>query len=426
MCPACINIWVRDLDNYRHLVEKISKCPPQYAKKDTRKINHGNKGVGLGNGHKKNENYVKFVFENRQYLRHDLKLCEKATQKILCYSNNFLHKKLKTEPGKLTFLQRSSRLIKLKSLIPIMDLPEMTCCKGNCVKLAKTHPLLLENWRERASSDQSEARRVIAEMLTPCRFNSRNCFKFIIYVTGCSFGTISKVNLHMKNSGGSREPPEHGLKRWWREQSRKNDAESSVEASGRSQHRSHLQNQSDHELEISFIHEDVPVSSAIGNNNVQINSSDPLLSIFPSQDFETIIYIEDWFMVYGLWFMVMICDEVFVDFAIFILMLFTANSKHVHGVANLKDSSNKENPVDELKGCQKTGMEVNQPSKLSRIEVFEEIARTTSWNAVMVSRDFKNLVVPVATIPPRLTGRERPWERHTFQAEGNRCEEEDP
>ncbi|KAG1686930.1 Glycogen synthase kinase-3 beta [Nymphon striatum] len=34
MCPACTNVWVRDLANYRYLVEIIGKCPTQYGKKD--------------------------------------------------------------------------------------------------------------------------------------------------------------------------------------------------------------------------------------------------------------------------------------------------------------------------------------------------------------------------------------------------------
>ena len=33
---------------------------------------------------------------------------------------------------------------------------------------------------------------------------------------GCSHSTISRVNEQMKKTGGSREPPQHGLKRWWK------------------------------------------------------------------------------------------------------------------------------------------------------------------------------------------------------------------
>ncbi|KAG1675111.1 hypothetical protein GQR58_014823 [Nymphon striatum] len=33
MCPACTNVWFRDLGNYRYPVEKIGECPTQYGKK---------------------------------------------------------------------------------------------------------------------------------------------------------------------------------------------------------------------------------------------------------------------------------------------------------------------------------------------------------------------------------------------------------
>ncbi|KAG1664365.1 Nostrin [Nymphon striatum] len=36
MYPACTNIWVRDLGNYRYPVEKIGECITQYGKKDPR------------------------------------------------------------------------------------------------------------------------------------------------------------------------------------------------------------------------------------------------------------------------------------------------------------------------------------------------------------------------------------------------------
>lgn len=54
--------------------------------------------VGLGNGHRKSQEFEDFVLSKRDYLRHELKLCEKGCQKILSYSNNFLHKRMKTDP----------------------------------------------------------------------------------------------------------------------------------------------------------------------------------------------------------------------------------------------------------------------------------------------------------------------------------------
>ena len=53
--------------------------------------------VGLGNGKKRSEKYETFVLEQRPRLREELMLCEQTTQKILGYSNNFLHKSLLTE-----------------------------------------------------------------------------------------------------------------------------------------------------------------------------------------------------------------------------------------------------------------------------------------------------------------------------------------
>ncbi|XP_005987445.1 uncharacterized protein LOC102355420 isoform X2 [Latimeria chalumnae] len=141
--------------------------------------------IGLGNGQRKSKAFEEFVLKNRKVLREDLKLCERATQRILGYSNNFLHKKLKTDP-----------------------------------EIAFTHRRLLQHWRERALKGQAEARRVLAEMLTPSGGSRCNCYRFITWVTGCSHSTISKVNEQMKKTGGDREPPPHGLKKWIKENPR--------------------------------------------------------------------------------------------------------------------------------------------------------------------------------------------------------------
>ena len=52
---------------------------------------------------KKSKAFEEFVLTNRQYLRKELKLCERGVQRILLYSNNFLHRKLKTSPNRLVF-----------------------------------------------------------------------------------------------------------------------------------------------------------------------------------------------------------------------------------------------------------------------------------------------------------------------------------
>ncbi|PNF22840.1 hypothetical protein B7P43_G02171 [Cryptotermes secundus] len=48
----------------------------------------------------RSKEFEEFVLRNRQYLRVELHLCERASQRILMYSNNFLHKKLKTSPNR--------------------------------------------------------------------------------------------------------------------------------------------------------------------------------------------------------------------------------------------------------------------------------------------------------------------------------------
>ena len=68
-------------------------------------------------------------------------------------------------------------------------------------QIALTHIKLLQQWRDRAISGQTEARRVLAEMLTPSGGARSNCYKFISWVTGCSHSTIGRVNEQMKETG---------------------------------------------------------------------------------------------------------------------------------------------------------------------------------------------------------------------------------
>lgn len=67
--------------------------------------------------------------------------------------------------------------------------------------MAVTHNKLLQQWRNRSVSGQAEARRVLAEMLTPSGGARSNCYKFISWVTGCSHSTIGRVNEQMKKTG---------------------------------------------------------------------------------------------------------------------------------------------------------------------------------------------------------------------------------
>ena len=69
------------------------------------------------------------------------------------------------------------------------------------LQIGLTHSNLLKQWRDRAVSGQTEARRVLAEMLTPSGGARSNCYKFISWVTGCSHSTIGRVNEQMKATG---------------------------------------------------------------------------------------------------------------------------------------------------------------------------------------------------------------------------------
>ena len=53
--------------------------------------------MGLGNGKRKSKAFEDFVLSKRAYLKEELGLCEYAIQTLLIYSNNFLHKRLKTQ-----------------------------------------------------------------------------------------------------------------------------------------------------------------------------------------------------------------------------------------------------------------------------------------------------------------------------------------
>ncbi|XP_034255427.1 uncharacterized protein LOC117653695 [Thrips palmi] len=165
--------------------------------------------------------YEHFILDTRQALRENLRLCERACQRILLYSNNFLHKRLKSTPNQCSRVSRQLGRNCLGLLKPINELGSIMCCSDKCSRIALTHSALLEEWRKQATLGQRQARRVLAEMLTPSGGTKANCYKFISMVTGCGPTTISSVSHQMRITKGIREPPEHGLKKWHRENPRK-------------------------------------------------------------------------------------------------------------------------------------------------------------------------------------------------------------
>jgi hypothetical protein len=226
---ACLQKYVIGIDNNlddkhnraKHLFNILKKAKQLSRQKSYSTINgKGIERIGLGNGQKKSKEFEKFVNIHRNYLRKELNFCEKAAQKVLFYSNNFLHKSLKTEPNNRR-VERQKGKAATGKLIDIKLLINENCCKDQCVKMAETHFYLLDNWRQRAAISQSEARRVLSEMLTPTQGIRTNCYKFISLVTGTSLRTITSVNQHMRNSGGMREPLEHGLKKYWQQNNKR-------------------------------------------------------------------------------------------------------------------------------------------------------------------------------------------------------------
>ncbi|XP_054931383.1 uncharacterized protein [Dermacentor andersoni] len=112
-------------------------------------------------------------------------------------------------------IQRTKGKAVLGKLKSLEELAKEKCCQQRCAGLAQRYATLVSQWRERSQMGQTENRRVLAEMLTPSGPNSTNCYKFISWVTGCSFTTIAKVSKQMLATGGDREPPPHKLKKFW-------------------------------------------------------------------------------------------------------------------------------------------------------------------------------------------------------------------
>lgn len=210
---------------------------PEYSISDSKTIDDAN--TNSVERKQRQRDYEQFILETRQSLREKLHLCERACQRILLYSNNFLHKRLKSIPDQCSRISRYSSTSQLK---PIDELGSIPCCSESCSRLAITHSTLLEEWRNQSALGQRQARRVLAEMLTPSGGTKANCYKFISMVTGCGSTTISSVSHQMRVTKGNREPPEHGLKKWYRENPRKqsNVSETQVCKQDQSQHQGEL------------------------------------------------------------------------------------------------------------------------------------------------------------------------------------------
>lgn len=192
--------------------------------------------IGLGNGRKRSKKYEEFVMSQRQLLRNDYSLCEKAAMKLLGYSINFLYKKLRTNPGKesrIVTTDNATRASKApRNLLTLDQLKEMAdpqqasnqCCCRNCISwLVKQHFDRIVEWRKRLEgSGQRGAQEIVAEvLLVSASLDGQNsfCQNLVHWVTGCSFKKIRRIRDHLKKHPNTL--PEHGLKRYWQTKSKR-------------------------------------------------------------------------------------------------------------------------------------------------------------------------------------------------------------
>nr|XP_048678315.1 uncharacterized protein LOC125623293 isoform X2 [Caretta caretta] len=213
-CDLCSSPYMVDPGRRGNQLKTSSSLPSPRHKRDPR--------TGQEESQRRSLAFEDFVLKNRRVLREELKLCERVTQRILGYSNNFLHKKLQTSSQKPARAERKKGKGAPGLLKPIAELGEEECCADNFTVMAHTYGRLLQHWRDRALMGQSEAHRVLAEMLTPSGGCRCNCYYFRSWVTGSSPSTVSKVNEQMKRLGGDREPPPHKLKQWRKENPKPN------------------------------------------------------------------------------------------------------------------------------------------------------------------------------------------------------------
>ncbi|RUS91458.1 hypothetical protein EGW08_000782 [Elysia chlorotica] len=162
--------------------------------------------------------FENFILVHRSKLK-KIGICERGCQRVLCYSNNFLHKKsvFRNEAR----LQRTKGKAALGQLDAVEELPNISCCEKACVKFAKLKPGKVAQWRSQAQQSQRESWRVIADILASTQITDGSqhaCFRFITLVTGCCLATVRKVYAETLLFKGRVSEREHGLRCHWRRQ----------------------------------------------------------------------------------------------------------------------------------------------------------------------------------------------------------------
>ncbi|KAF4517764.1 hypothetical protein B566_EDAN002969, partial [Ephemera danica] len=157
------------------------------------------------------EGFERFIIINRSVVRQEMGICERACQRLLFYSNNFLHKDLKTGPEKGPRIKRmGGRKLSQQFLKPIVELAKEVCCPDRCVRITLTQHKLVESWRKQALCNQQGVRKAVQEMLSD-NCEQTNCHKFITMVTGCSFSVIYKAKEQIRRGNGQHASPSGNL-----------------------------------------------------------------------------------------------------------------------------------------------------------------------------------------------------------------------
>ncbi|XP_067942879.1 uncharacterized protein [Watersipora subatra] len=225
----CLPTYLKNAEDTNSEVQSLLDIMAEGERLRSLKVNNmpagtRNRNIGLGNGKKRSKLYEAYVLQHRPRLREELQLCESTAQKILGYSNNFLHKSLITE-------EKRTRLggKKKDQLQPVTMLWKNECCRDNCTRIVKTHLNLVARWRQLALESRRGLQQAVAELLTPTAGTKANCYKFIAMVTGCSTATIAKVVGNTRKNGGVLGMHEHGLRKYWRRKREIENGEDSEE-----------------------------------------------------------------------------------------------------------------------------------------------------------------------------------------------------
>ena len=91
--------------------------------------------VGIGNGQKKSKPFESYVLEQRAWLKEKYGFCETGTKRVLLYSNNFLHKRSKTDPEVNVLILMDVSVVCCHSVVHLTEFRAPTACQAKVLIL---------------------------------------------------------------------------------------------------------------------------------------------------------------------------------------------------------------------------------------------------------------------------------------------------